>query len=162
MAKSILAGRRIHIAGSISPDPKIASPEEVDLARSFVSLLVEELVRKGASFVIPVDAEKLRNGDAKPICFDWLIWQTLRDNLASRPASAVFPLAVAVLHHKTEQQIPTEFSTCGRDARFRCHFDRNVSHWNMNSKRMEAQAREGDILISWEAQKACSILPIST
>jgi hypothetical protein len=66
MTKSILAGRRIHIAGSISPDPKIASPEEVDLARSFVSRLVAKLIRKGASFVIPVDAEKLRDGDTKP------------------------------------------------------------------------------------------------
>jgi hypothetical protein len=149
MAKSILVGRRIHIAGSISPDPKIASPEEVDLARSFVSLLVAELVRKGTSFVIPVDAEKLRDEDAKPICFDWLTWQTLRDNLGTRPADAEYPLAVAVLHHKTERQIPTEFSALWEEMRDSDAISiENVSHWNMNSKRMEAQAREGDILVT--------------
>lgn len=149
MSKSILTGRRIHIAGSISPDPKTASLAEVDLARNFVSLLVAELVRKGTSFVIPVDAEKVRDCDAKPICFDWLTWQTLRNNLASRPSDAENPLAVAVLHHKTERQIPPEFSALWEEMRDSDAISiENVSHWNMNSKRMEAQAREGDILIT--------------
>jgi hypothetical protein len=149
MSKSILSGRRIHIAGSISTDANIASSEEVDLARGFVSSLVAELVQKGASFVIPVDAEKLRECDAKPICFDWQIWKTLRDNFARRPADAENPLAVAVLHHKSESQIPPEFSELWEELRDSDAISvENVSHWNMNSKRMEAQAREGDILIT--------------
>jgi len=61
----------------------------------------------------------------------------------------VFPLAVAVLHHKTEQQITTEFSALWEEMRDSDAISiENVSHWNMNSKRMEAQAREGDILIT--------------
>ena len=68
-----------------------------------------------------------------------------------KPASEMlwYPLAVAVLHHKTEQQIPTEFSALWEEMRDSDAISiENVSHWNMNSKRMEAQAREGDILIT--------------
>jgi hypothetical protein len=73
MPRSALFGRRIHIAGSISTDPAIAPPGEVETARAFVRHLVQELLRRGASFVLPVDAEKPREADGLPICFDWLI-----------------------------------------------------------------------------------------
>ncbi len=149
MARSPLFGRRIHIAGSISENPVIASPADVENARTFVQGLVRELVRRGATFVLPVDAEKLRPGDGLPICFDWLIWQTLHAHLADRPAKAPDPLAIAVQHHKSEDQVPTEFEAVwdGLRASDRVQIE-NVSHWNMNSKRMEAQARCGDILIT--------------
>src|SRR5208282_3754883 len=58
MAKSPLFGRRIHIAGSVSDDPAIASTADVETAREFVRSLVQELVCRGATFVLPVDAEK--------------------------------------------------------------------------------------------------------
>ena len=149
MARSPLFGRRIHIAGSISCDTAVATPDEVQAARELVKGLVIDLIKRGATFVVPVDAEKLREGDNLPICFDWLIWKTLYDNLARRPSGAPNPLAIAVQHHKNEDQIPTEFEQLWDDLRASdlVHIE-NVSHWNMNSKRMEAQARWGDILIA--------------
>ena len=86
MAKSPLHGRRIHIAGSIDKDPLVASAEEAAHARDLVAQLVKALVKKGANFVIPTDAEPLREPDGLPICFDWTIWKALFDNLASKDA----------------------------------------------------------------------------
>ena len=149
MAWSPLFGRRIHIAGSIAGNASIATPDEVQAARELVKGLVSDLIKRGATFVVPVDAEKLRKDDNLPICFDWLIWKTLYDNLTCRPSGAPNPLAIAVQHHKNEEQIPPEFAQLWDDLRASdlVHIE-NVSHWNMNSKRMEAQARQGDILIA--------------
>src|SRR5712692_7464567 len=109
MSRSPLFGRRIHFAGSIATDASIASTGDVDQARALVEGLVCELVKRGATFVVPVDAEKFRPDDNRPICFDWLVWRTLRANLAGRPSGAPIPFVVAVQHHKTEEQIPGEF-----------------------------------------------------
>lgn len=149
MPNSPLHGRRIHIAGSIAKDPKITSSDEVKAALSFVAALVVDLMRKGATFVVPVDADKRRPGDNLPICFDWLIWETLSANLAGRPAGAPNPLAVAVQHHKTEDQIPDDKYDLWDSLRGSqlVSID-NASHWNMASKRMEMQALHGDILIT--------------
>ncbi len=148
MARSRVFGRRIHISGSISGDLAVAPTAEVEQARALVAELVGELVRRGATFVVPVDADKLRPGDGMPICFDWLVWRTLHANLGRRPANAPTPLAIAVQHHKTEEQIPAEFEELWDDLRASDHVQiENVSHWNMNSKRMEAQAKWGNALI---------------
>lgn len=148
MARSRLFGCRVHISGSVSGDRRVAPTAEVERTRTLVEKLVGELVRRGATFVVPVDAEKLRPGDNLPICFDWLVWQTLHANVERRPAGAPAPFAIAVQHHKTEEQIPAEFGRLWEDLRTSDHVQiENVSHWNMNSKRMEAQAKWGDILI---------------
>lgn len=122
---------------------------EVESARAFVQGLVQELIRRGTTFVLPVDADKSRSGDGLPVCFDWLVWETLDANLAQRPLAAPDPLAIAVQHHKNEEQVPAEFEALwdGLRASDRVQIE-NVSHWNINSKRMEAQARWGDILIT--------------
>src|SRR5262249_48227329 len=131
-----------------SPDVSVAPTPEVEQARDFVQGLVCELVKRGAVFVIPVDAEKCRSDDNLPFCFDWLTWQTLHANLASRPAGAPSPLVVAVQHHKNEEQIPSHFDKLWEEFGSSDLVQiENVSHWNMNSKRMEAQAQWGDILI---------------
>jgi hypothetical protein len=148
MAQSPLFGRRVHIAGSILDDIATASSAAVDQARELVRGLVTELVKRGATFVIPVDAEKLRVCDGRPICFDWLIWQTLEATLARRPARAPNPLALAVQHHKNEEQIPAAFEALWENLRNSDLVQiENAAHWNMASKRMEAQARWGDILL---------------
>jgi hypothetical protein len=138
-------GRRIHLSGSI---PQEGDTAEAVRARQFVEQLVKDLLRKGATFVVPVDAEKLR-GDEVPYCFDWLIWKTIRDNLSLRPHGAPTPLAVAIKHHKNEEQIPDEYAQLWDDfsATDFVQID-SAAHWNMNSKRMEVQARHGDILIT--------------
>jgi hypothetical protein len=147
-ARSPLFGRRIHFAGSIAADPVVAAAEDVKQTRKLIAALARELVVLGATFVLPVDDEKFR-ADSQPICFDWLIWQTLHANLARRPARATHPLVVAVQHHKTEDQIPSQFQRLWDDLRASDIVQiENVSHWNMASKRMEAQARFGDILIT--------------
>ncbi|MBX9606545.1 MAG: hypothetical protein K2Y51_09980 [Gammaproteobacteria bacterium] len=149
MSRSRLFGRRIHISGSISPGLEAAPTAAVEQTRALVTELVGELVRCGATFVVPVDAEKFRAVDSMPICFDWLIWQAIYANLGCRPAGAPNPLAIAVQHHKTEDQIPAEFERLWDGLRTSDHIQiENVSHWNMNSKRMEAQAGWGDVLIA--------------
>ena len=77
MVSSSFLGRRIHIAGSVSKDPGVATAQEVECARKFLVALVDALIRRGASFVIPVDAEPLRSGDGLPITFDWLVWEAV-------------------------------------------------------------------------------------
>lgn len=148
MARSSLFGRRIHITGSIAADGATASADEVARAREIIEALVKDLLRKGASFVIPVDAEKTRS-DGMPICFDWLIWDTIHKNLHTRPADAPNPLVIAVKHHKNEDQIPKQFAGVWDALRSSALVQiESAAHWNMNSKRMEAQARHGDILIA--------------
>lgn len=148
MARSPLLGRCIHIAGSISKDPAVASPDDVAKARELVAGLVRALMKLGATFVVPVDAEPTRE-DGQPICFDWLVWQTIKDTISTRPAGAPAPLAIAVQHHKNEEQIPEKFHALWDEMRdspvVRME---SAARWNMNSKRMEAQARYGDILIA--------------
>lgn len=149
MARSPLFGRRIHIAGSIVEDATIALADNVNAARDLVAGLVKELVRRGANFVIPVDAEPLRKCDGLPICFDWLIWKIIKDNLALRPVNVPGSLAVAVQHHKSEDQIPADYAGLWDELRASPLVKiENAAHWNMNSKRMEAQARFGDILVA--------------
>lgn len=149
MRTSRIQGRRIHLAGSIPSELTHASTADVQSAREFVTVLVAELVARGATFVIPVDAEKTRAVDGLPICFDWLIWKTLHDNLSRRPADATNPLAVAVLHHKSEDQVPVEFEGLWDALRGSDLVQlESAAYWNMASKRMETQARWGDILIT--------------
>lgn len=147
MARSNLFNRRIHISGTISKLVENVSLDQVDRARDFVAALVAELVKRGANFVIPVDKEPARD-DGKPLCFDWLIWQTIYANLSSRPSDVTGHLAVAVQHHKTERQIPDEYRDLWNKLRNSelVKVD-NASFWNMASKRLEAQAHWGDILI---------------
>lgn len=149
MPRSPLFGRRVHIAGRVADDPSVATAQDVMAARELIEGLVGKLVAAGATFVVPVDAEKLRPGDNLPICFDWLVWKAIQLNLASRPQGAPDPLVVAVQHHKTEAQVPEGFHALwdGMRGTDRVQIE-NVSHWNMASKRMEAQARWGDILIT--------------
>jgi hypothetical protein len=149
MIRSPLFGRRIHIAGSIDLDPAVASAAEVDAARDFVKVLTAELVALGATFVLPVDRENVRPADGRPICFDWLIWETLDANQLRRPGAAPEPLAIAVQHHKTEAQIPPQHEAMWDRLRNSSGVKiENAAQWNMNAKRMELQARWGDILIT--------------
>lgn len=149
MARSPLFGRRIHISGSVVDDLMIASTADVEAARELIATLVKELVKRGANFVIPIDAEPRRKVDGLPVCFDWLVLETVRDNLKHRPHNAPEPFIVAVQHHKTEEQIPNEYLQLWDellDSQL-IKID-NAAYWNMNSKRMEGQARFGDALIA--------------
>lgn len=148
MAKSPLFGRRVHITGRISEEIEFASAANAELARSFVAGLVKELIKRGANFVVPVDKEPLREADNAPLCFDWLIWETLERNYISRPPGTPGIMAVAVQHHKTEAQIPVQYREMWDRLRRSDNVKiDNASFWNMASKRMEAQAHWGDILI---------------
>lgn len=149
MARSPLFGRRIHISGSVVNDLTFAPTADVEAARELIATLVKELVKRGANFVIPVDAEPLRKVDGLPVCFDWLVWKTVKDSLIHRPQNAPGPFVVAVQHHKTEEQIPEEFLDMWDALRASQLIKiESAAHWNMNSKRMEAQARFGDVLIA--------------
>lgn len=148
MPRSPLWGRRIHIAGSVHPDPAIASQSDVTAALELLDGLVRRLVASGASFVVPVDAEKF-HPDGRPICFDWPVWATLHQSLVRRPRDAASPLAVAVQHHKSEGQVPLDRQALWDDLRSSDLVTiENAAHWNMNSKRMETAAALGDILVA--------------
>lgn len=149
MPRSALFGRRVHITGSIPASVEHGPKEAVEAARELVGALTAELLAKGATFVVPVDKEPVREVDGLPICFDWLVWQTLNDNLHRRPAGAPYPLAIAVQHHKTEEQIPEKFHGLWDELR-RSDLVKieNAAHWNMGSKRMEVQAKWGEILVA--------------
>ena len=146
--RSPIFGRRIHIAGSVPDNVEHATEIESLRARKFVALLVKELLKKGATFVVPVDAEKKRQ-DGTPICFDWLVWQTIKENMHLRPHGAPTPVAIAVKHHKNQEQIPPEFQDLWDEFSISDSVrTESAAHWNMNSKRMEAQARHGDVLVT--------------
>lgn len=145
--RSPLFGRRIHIAGSIGKIADITQ-HEVERARRFVERLVTSLVQKGATFVVPVDGEPRRD-DHMPICFDWLIWNTLREKIHLRPAGALQPYAIAVKHDKNDEQIPEQYQATWDEFSVTDNvWVDSAAHWNMNSKRMEVAARRGDILIT--------------
>lgn len=159
MVKSPLFGRRIHISGSISSNAEIASAVDVEATRDLIKALVQRLIKAGATFVIPVDAEKVRNADQRPICFDWLVWQAIQDNIALRPNGAPNPIAIAVQHHKSEDQIPPEKYDLWDGMRGTDLVEiENASHWNMNGKRMELQAKWGDILIALGGSEGVTFL----
>lgn len=149
MPASPLFGRRIHIAGSIAKDMQVATAAEVQRAHALISELIKELVRRGANFVIPVDADPHREADGLPLCFDWLVWTAIKDNLAHRPTGVLGHLAVAVQHYKSEFQIPENYTALWDELRDSPLVKiENAAQWDMNSKRMEAQAKYGDILIT--------------
>ncbi len=56
MARSPLFGRRVHIAGSIPDDVTAAPSAEVEQARELVRDLVKYLLKRGATFVVPVQS----------------------------------------------------------------------------------------------------------
>ena len=149
-----LIGRRIHIAGCISSDAKVAPIEQVQVAREFVVELVKALLKEGATFVVPVDGEPLRKTDNLPLTFDWLVLETIRDHHQKlRSKEAVRdprPLVIAVQHYKNNNQIPDDRCSVWDDL-----FDvdglvfvENAGSWNMASKRMDLQAQQGDVLIT--------------
>lgn len=146
--RSPLFGRRIHIAGSVVGDMAVAGAD-IDAARDLVAGLTARLLKAGANFVVPVDAERVRSGDDRPICFDWLVWKAIEEGIANRPPDTPGPLAVAVLHNKTEEQIPGQYVKLWDDLKETPHVRiESASHWNMASVRMETQARYGDVLVA--------------
>lgn len=148
MSCSPLFGRRIHIAGSVDKDINLATTEAVNNARELLRALVPELLARGATFVIPVDDEKL-HPDGRPICFEWLVWEQLAKNLHRRPANAHNPLAIAIQHHKTEHQIPSQFQELWDRLRSSDLVEiKNAWFWNMGAKRLELAAQWGDILLT--------------
>lgn len=148
MPRSPLFGRRVHISGSVVNNPVVAASADVMAARELVVALVKALMKRGANFVVPVDAEPLRD-DGLPKCFDWLVWKTIKETLALRPEGVPGPLAVAVQHHKNEDQIPPEYVDLWDELRSSSLVRiENAAQWNMSAKRMETQARYGDMLIT--------------
>jgi len=148
MARSSLFGRRVHLSGSLAKSLTDAPTEVATLARESVVKLVRELVKRGANFVIPVDVESVRE-DGQPLCFDWLVWKTAYECLATRPSDVPGPMFVAVKHHKTDGQIPAEYGDLWRTLSRSSHVQiESAAHWNMAGKRMEVQAAYGDILIT--------------
>jgi hypothetical protein len=153
MTRDFLFQRRVHISGCAAMDVNVASASNVRSTREFVVALTKELLRKGASFIVPIDRHPTREPDGETFCFDWDILQTLANNLALRPfrsGGESVPLVVAVQHHKNEEQIPLQFRELWEKLKQNSGLVvvENAGHWNMNSKRLELQATHGDVLIA--------------
>ena len=56
MPRSPLFGRRVHISGSVVNNPVVAASADVMAARELIVALVKALMKRGANFVVPVDA----------------------------------------------------------------------------------------------------------
>lgn len=152
MPVPVLLNRRIHIAGSVSRSHDVAPADLVEDVRMYLKTLIGHLIRAGATFVVPVDADPMR-ADGQHILFDWLILQTIKDNVHLRPQEGQRsgqPLVVAVQHHKNELQIPDEHLELWRYYKDAANLMRleSAHRWDMNSKRMDIQSRHGDILIT--------------
>lgn len=115
--------------------------------------VVKELIRHGATFVAPIDSLPVREADGLPICFDWLVLETIAANLALRPSPAgprPAPMIIGVQHHKNEEQIPHQDRDMWEVVKQNQDLlvIENAGHWSMASKRLELQASHGDVLIT--------------
>jgi hypothetical protein len=149
MTRSSLFGRRIHITGSIAKD---SEKKAVELAREVVQGLVIQLMSEGATFVVPIDKDPRRELDGLPITFDWLVLESIYNNLIKLPPNTYSEnraLIVAVQHYKNEDQIPEEHRLMWEALKANSGLvsAENIGYWNMNSKRLETQAAHGDVLI---------------
>lgn len=106
--------RRLLIAGSAS---EATDAEALRTAHAIVGQTAGELTRRGATFVIPIDAEpRQKSGERLPITFDWTVLEAVWEarDAKTRPPAAE-PLIVAVTTVKGLGQVPPDRKTLWQD-----------------------------------------------
>ena len=146
-----LKGRRIHIVRSAASNWDVT---RVAYAHSMVAKLVDSLVERGATFVLPFGKEPFLDGrtDGPAQTFDWTVAATLHQAVLAGRASPEGPngkLITTIATAKTADQIPTT-----RRPIYDGFRDRNALRsefiepgWSAGAFRRQRLAQLGDILI---------------
>lgn len=146
-----LRGRRIHIVGSAAPNWDAV---QVGYAHSLVAKLVDSLIERGATFVLPFGKEEFLDGqsDGPAQFFDWTVAATLHRAMIDGRAAPEGPngaLITTIATSKTDGQIPT-----ARRPIYDGFRDRNALRsefvepgWSAGGYRRQRLAQLGDILI---------------
>lgn len=139
-------GRRILLSGSGSADCPVAS---LEYAHAFVRLLVPQLAARGATFVVPIDAEPHRTDRPDlALTFDWSVLEAawLARPERHRPHE---PYIVAVSHSKGLASVPAARRPLWADIRVDGE-TRLVSlgELNLGALRREAQARHAHVMLA--------------
>lgn len=145
-------GRRIHIAGSVSPQ---CDEAKLTYVHSLVADLSYNLAKAGATFVLSFGKEPLldQRTDGPSIIFDWTIAESVCRALNEDLTLAENPngkLVVAVSTDKLPNSIPSDKQHI-YDRFVELNTIRSVfakSGWNSGAYRRQIQANEGDILIA--------------
>lgn len=106
-----LLGRRVHIAGSVSPQTDIRRRQ---YAHELITRVVHDILQVGGGLVLGVGKEPRADGDppnAPSLTFDWTALETAAEHL--RNGSCVWPISsgpalVVVSSEKAESEIPEE------------------------------------------------------
>ena len=146
-----LGGRRIHIAGSTSPD---SDPKKLAYAHALVAQLVDVLVNEGATFIVPFGKEPFLNdrADGPSIIFDWTIAETIHKALKEGRAQPSGPngrLIATVATMKIDQHIPANRRAIFDDLRKAdaIAMDFLSPGWSGGAFRRQRYAQMGDIFI---------------
>ncbi len=146
-----LKGRRIHIVGSAASHWDV---KQVAYAHTLVARLVDSLIERGASFVVPFGKEPFLDGrtEGPAQIFDWtvaeVLFQAARDGRAA-PNGPNGKLVTTIATSKTDGHIPTT-----RRAIYDGFRSLNAVRtefiepgWSAGSFRRQRLAQLGDILI---------------
>ena len=110
MKEQLLGGKRIHIAGSISPE---TSGDVAAVGHEIVRSLVEGILRMGGGIVVGAGKEpRLESG--QPQLFDWttmeVIAESIKEGGCPESAGEACPIIV-VVSEKGEREIPESRSS---------------------------------------------------
>jgi hypothetical protein len=141
-----LANRRIHIAGSASPE---TPSETLAYAHNVISVLTEQLVKLGCNFIVPFGGEP-KSGPTQsgpPITFDWTIAESIAHHLNGH---VVENLILAVGTSKTYKQIPADRQPIYDHFRKTGQLWMNylAPGWHSGAARRKRLAQAGDVLIA--------------
>ncbi len=146
-----IRGRRIHIAGSASPE---ADESKLEYAHTLVSQLVAAVASEGAAFIVPFGKEPFLTdpSDGLSIIFDWTVAASVHRALLANRATASSTngrLITSLATSKTDEQIPATRRPIYDGLR-----DANAvalefldSGWTAGAFRRQRLAQLGDILI---------------
>jgi nucleoside 2-deoxyribosyltransferase len=107
------------------------------------------LVRRGATFVVPIDAEPHLESSALPLVFDWTVLEAAWEARTERPDGAAEPLIVAVSHTKGLRQVPDARQALWSQVRQATDVTVvSLGEMNSGALRREEQARHAQSLLT--------------
>lgn len=146
-----LNARRIHIAGSASPN---ADERKLAYAHTVIARLVSALAAEGATFVIPFGREPLLKDrtDGPSIIFDWTTATVVGAELLAGRSQASGPngrLISTILTSRTDEHIPVARRPLYDELRHQGAIEMRFLEpgWTAGALQRQALAQLGDILI---------------
>ena len=144
-----IEGRRIHIAGSASPN---ANPKLLGYGHNLLSQITKALIKKGAMFLVQVGREPRMKDYDLPIIFDWTVISTIYDCLntgEAKPSTWKGPILATIITSRTDIQIPQDRREIWDQllALNAVQLDCLEPGWSSGAVRRTRMADLGDILI---------------